>query len=151
MRDHLRRIVQILRRHQAERHGNADVVQVFDRALQVGARLEGAYFVEQRLHRLGAERVDAALIHARRIEIARQLLRAALRPVGFLRHLGEDVAHMFLVDLAGLPAPAPAVHIVGNRMRRAPGAVGVVEEIVARGAVFVDVTGIDAVLRVSGT
>jgi hypothetical protein len=52
---------------------------------------------------------------------------------------------VFLVDFAGLPAPAPAVHVVGDRVLRAPAAVGVVVEVGAGVALAVDVAGQDAV------
>ena len=57
---------------------------------------------------------------------------------------------MFLVGLAGLPAPAPAIHVVGNRMVLAPGTIGVIEEIGARIAVAIDVARLDAVRRRGG-
>ena len=59
----------------------------------------------------------------------------------------EDVANVFLVDLARFPAPAPAIHVIRDRMVLAPGAVGVREEIGARLGALVDVGRVDAVLR----
>ena len=49
------------------------------------------------------------------------------------------------VGLAGLPAPAPAIHVVGNRMVLPPGTIGVIEEIGAGIAVAIDVARLDAV------
>ena len=56
---------------------------------------------------------------------------------------------MFLVDLAGFPALAPAIHVIRDRMVRAPGAVREFEEIRAGGGAAVDVARIDAVRGVS--
>jgi hypothetical protein len=52
---------------------------------------------------------------------------------------------MLLVELARLPATAPAVHVLRDRVLRAPGAVGVVEEVLAGVALAVDVSRLDAV------
>ncbi len=143
--DDLGRIVQILLAENAERHADADIMQFSDHALHVGLGLDRAHFVEQRLHRLDAELVDLRLVHARGVEVARQLLRTARGPVLARGHFGEDVAHVFLVDLAGFPAPAPPIHVIRDRMAPAPGAVRVVEEIGARCAVLVHIGRVDTV------
>ena len=147
VRDGPGRVVQVLESGDAERHVDADSVEGVDLFLDIGAGRDRTHGREHRLDRLDAERIDRAFVHAGSVEVAGQLLGAAGRPVRFRRDLGEDVAHMFLVDLTRLPAPAPAVHVVRNRMVLAPAAVGVLEKVGAGRNMGVDITRDNAVLR----
>src|SRR5262245_3615326 len=112
--------MEVRARRDAEANADTDRVQPPDQALHIGARLDGGDLIEDRARRCEAGRIDAAFVHAGAEEIARELLCAARRPVAASRHLIEDAAHVLLVELPGLPAPAPAIHVIGDRVLLAP-------------------------------
>ena len=143
LRDGARRLVLIGERRESERHRHAEIVQTADHLLHVGCVLHRVDLGEQRGQRLHTRRIDRGLIHARRVVIADLLLDAAPRPVA-LGQLFEDVAETLLVDLAGLPSPAPSLHRRRDRVGGPPGAVGELEEIAARIGGAIEIGALDA-------
>jgi hypothetical protein len=137
--DDARRVVVVGPGAQAERHLDADLVEACDHPLDAGARPRAVNLREERRDGLRAEAVGPRLVHARAVEVSGQLFDAAPAVVLRGRDSFEYLSEFLFSSFASGPAPAPARHGGRDGVRRAPAAVGELEEVVARGDAAVEV------------
>ena len=95
---------------QAEGHGDGNIMQLAEDALQVGGCLHAIDLGKQRLRRRQTKLVGASFIHAGDVIIADKLFHAAALPIAAARNFFQDLLQAIFGGFAGCPAPAPAGH-----------------------------------------
>jgi hypothetical protein len=131
LRDDGGRVLEVLRRAEAEERGDAVRVEARDGRLDAAEVCDGGDARHLRLERLRALRLDGGLVHAGRVEVGDLLLVAPGLQVLPLREPFEDGVEVFVVLLGELLEAPPAR--VGRRdgVRRLPAAVGELVEVLA--------------------
>ena len=143
--DH-RGVVQIGDRLQSERHVQRQTLQLDNHLLHARAVVGSVDLAQVRLQRSQPGGIDGRHVCARRIEVAGELRRRALRLVVLCRSFFQKGLELRFVGFARGPAAAPAIHRCRDGILRPPGAVGVPVEIVAGIGLAIEIADLYAAL-----